>query len=370
MLRVTSVITDSNIGGAGTVLMTLLKNADREAFSHTVILPANSRLTRPIANLEVTEQLWEIPAIAEQSFSREGLAVLRVALRRVSPDLIHTHGSLSARVAARLMGIPVVATRHSVFDPDPRDTRFPRRQILGATNALLANRIIAVSPAAAKNLTDTGTPSRKITVVMNGAEPARRLNADERDEVRREYGIQDGEFVCAIIARLEEVKGHRTVIEAAKLLRDYPIKIIAAGTGSLEFDLRRLALDEGARNIDFVGFLPDVYKLENVMGVQLNASFGTEATSISLLEGMSLGVPAVVTDFGGNPYVIRDGENGIVVPTRDARALADAILKLYTDRELYARMSQNAERIYNESFTAERMTRDTERVYRQICRIK
>jgi glycosyltransferase involved in cell wall biosynthesis len=52
----------------------------------------------------------------------------------------------------------------------------------------------------------------------------------------------------------------------------------------------------------------EIYKIENIMDLQINASYGTEATSLSLLEGMCLGVPAVVSDFGGNPYVIEDGK--------------------------------------------------------------
>ena len=83
-----------------------------------------------------------------------------------------------------------------------------------------------------------------------------------------------------------------------------------------------------------LGFLSYVEPLMNAMDIQANCSFGTEATSLSLLQGMSLGKPAVVTDFGGNPGVIRDGENGFMVPIKDPAAMADTLHKLMTDESL------------------------------------
>ena len=68
--------------------------------------------------------------------------------------------------------------------------------------------------------------------------------------------------------------------------------------------------------------------LLNVLDVQLNASWGTEATSMALLEGMSLGLPTVASDYGGNPWVVRDGETGLIFPRRDPAALAGAMERL------------------------------------------
>ena len=92
--------------------------------------------------------------------------------------------------------------------------------------------------------------------------------------------------------------------------------------------------------IIFTGFISDVDKLMSITDVQANASFGTEATSLALLEGMSLGIPAVVSDFGGNPGVIKNGQNGYIVPKQNSKALADILkyclqtknLRLYVAR--------------------------------------
>ena len=81
---------------------------------------------------------------------------------------------------------------------------------------------------------------------------------------------------------------------------------------------------------------------------------------------MSLGKPAVVTDFGGNPYVITDGVNGLLVPQKAPGAMADAIMKIAEDRKLYARLSEGAIAEYQEKFTARAMTEQVEALYEQL----
>ena len=119
-------------------------------------------------------------------------------------------------------------------------------------------------------------------------------------------------------------------------------------------------------NVIFTGFITDVDKLMAITDVQANASYGTEATSLALLEGMSIGIPAVVSDFGGNPGVIKTGRNGIVVPKQNSHALAEGLEKLLTDDELYKKMSAGAREIFNSTFTSKAMTENTENYYKEI----
>ena len=145
------------------------------------------------------------------------------------------------------------------------------------------------------------------------------------------------------------------------------MKFLIAGTGETEDEIRRLIKEKGLEDtVVMLGFLNDVEPLMNVMDIQVNCSFGTEATSLSLLEGMSLGKPAVVTDFGGNPGVIKDGVNGYLVPTRDPKALADRIEKLASDDELYSQISKNCLEIYAKTFTSEANARKIEEIYNQL----
>ena len=72
----------------------------------------------------------------------------------------------------------------------------------------------------------------------------------------------------------------------------------------------------------------------NIVDINVNCSVGTETSSLALSEGMSLGIPAVVSDFGGNPYMIEHGVNGLVCECYDSRKMADHIFDLINDQNI------------------------------------
>lgn len=366
MIKVIEVSSDSNIGGAGKCILTFLKNFDRETFDVSAVIPKGSLLKPEMDDCRI--KVFEVEHLAEKSLDFHAISRLRKLFRYLKPDLVHTHASMSARIAAKSLGIPVVYTRHSVFPPPKKLTTFPGKQISGLINNLTADKIIAVAEAAKENLTDTGVDEKKIQVILNGVEALPPCPEEAIGKIRMQYHIRPDEKVAAIIARLNPVKGHKYFIEAAKLVKDAGIrcKFLIAGTGETENALKTQVREAGLEDtVIFLGFLQDVSPLMHLMDVQVNCSYGTEATSLSLLEGMSLGKPAVVSDFGGNPGVIFDGVNGFLTPTHDPYAVADGIKKLLTDQTLYDTMADNCKKIYAAKFTAEINTRAVEQVYRE-----
>lgn len=365
MIKVLEVSSDSNIGGAGKCIITFLKYFDRSEFDVSAVVPRGSLLLPEIKELGITA--YELDNLAEKSLDMGAVGLLRKLFLKLKPDIVHTHGCMSARIAARLCGIKTVYTRHSVFEPSKRLSKGVGKLINGAVNNLTADRIIAVAEAARDNLTATGVSDKKIDVILNGVEPLKALS--NRNEIRESMGIAPDEKAVAIIARLTEVKGHRYFVETAKLLLKEGVKakFLIAGAGDTEEEVRRQIESEGlCEYVKLLGFLADVEPLMNAMDIQANCSFGTEATSLSLLQGMSLGKPAVVTDFGGNPGVIRDGENGFLVPVKDPKAMADRLKLLMTDSALYEKMSASSLEIYKSTFTAEVNARNIENIYRRI----
>ncbi len=367
VIKVMEVSSDTNIGGAGKCVLTFLKTYDRSKFDVSVVLPPNSLLKPEVEKYNVP--VFEVEGMADKSLDRTAVKNLKRLFREQKPDIVHTHASMSARFAARSLKIGIVYTRHSVFPPSPKISRGIGKKINGFINNRTSDRIIAVAEAAKDNLTATGVNEKKITVILNGVDRLSPLNTEERAAARAKFGLREGQKSAAIVARLNEVKGHKYLVQAAKLVLDSGIdaKFFVAGTGETEEEIRRQIQAEHLQdNVIMLGFMTDVRPLMDVMDVQLNCSFGTEATSLSLLEGMSLGKPAVVTDFGGNPGVIQDGVNGFLVPTRDAQAMADALIKLFRDDELYEKMREQALAIYQEKFTSEVNTRQIEAVYSEV----
>ena len=365
MTRVLNIISDSNIGGAGRVLLSYLRFADKSRFQTLAALPRGSLLSPAL--MEAGAEVYEVDGIADRSYHQDDVRVLKALLARMRPDLVHTHGCLSGRVAAKRLRIPVVYSRHSAF-PVPAKLRYPPgRWVNKWVNEHYADHIIAVSPAARDNLTDSGISPAKITVVLNGTAPVERTPPEARAALKQELGLPPDVPVFGILARIEDYKGHLDLVEAARLLKKQGrdrFRVLVAGSGTFEAEVSRAVTASGVGDVvRLLGFRRDVAALLNILDVQLNASYGTEATSMALLEGMSLGLPTIASDYGGNPFLISDGDNGLIFPARDSRALADAMLQLMDHPEQRQAMGLRAKEVFQSRFTGEIFAQNVERVY-------
>lgn len=370
MIRVLNVISDTNIGGAGRVILNYLRCSDRSQFETLVAVPRGSLLKPSLEEAGV--EVHEVDGMADRSYAKEDVKALETLIRQVKPDLVHTHGALSGRVAAKHCHIPVVYSRHSAF-PVPAKLKYPPgRWVNKLLNEHYADHIIAVSPATRDNLTEAGISSKKITVVMNGVTPVARTTPQEQEALKQELNIPENTCVFGILARLEDYKGHLYLIHAAHLLKEQGItnfRILIAGTGPFEAEVHRAVIEMGVEDVvQLLGFRSDVAQLLNILDVQLNASYGTEATSMALLEGMSLGLPSIVSDYGGNPWVISHGENGLIFPSKNSDALAQAMADLIQRPEKRAAMGQKALERFESQFTAQVFARNTEQIYRNILK--
>ena len=370
MIRVLNIISDTNIGGAGRVILNYLRYTDRSQFETLVAVPRGSLLKAPLE--EAGAQVLEVDGMADRSYHKEDVKTLKALIQQVNPHLVHTHGALSGRIAAKQCKVPVVYSRHSAF-PVPAKLKYPPgRWVNKLVNEYYADHIIAVSPATRDNLTDGGISPKKITVVMNGVAPVEETSSAQQAALRQELNLPDGVTVFGILARIEDYKGHLYLVEAARLLKEQgrtDFRILIAGTGAFEAEVAKAVAEAGVGDVvQMLGFRSDVAALLNVLDVQLNASYGTEATSMALLEGMSLGLPSVVSDYGGNPWVIAHGDTGLIFPSRNAAALAEAMARLMDSPEERSAMGRRAKEVFQSRFTGPIFARNTEDVYRNILK--
>ena len=366
MTKIMHIISDTNIGGAGNLLLNYLAAYDRKSFEQHVVLPSGSMLLPRLKTLDVT--IHETVMLRDKSLDLKAIPELRRVIRTVRPDIVHTHGALSGRIAARLCGRKIVFTRHSAFPPSPRTTRGIGKLLFKTINEWLADAIIAVGPVCADALFACGISQKRVFTFFNGVLPIQPRTDDEKSALRPLYGINDGDFVASIIARIEPYKGQMTVVDAAAELarQDLYPKIIIAGTGGQESDVRARARELGVtENVIFAGFVSDVEGLLAINDVQINAST-VEASSLSLLEGMSAGIPAAVSNTSGNPFIIDDGENGLLFEVENPTALAAVLRRYMTEPELRQKIGVRAREIYEERFTARRLAADTEKVYKHL----
>ncbi len=369
MLKVCNVISDKNIGGAGKCILTFLKYYSTDKIDLTIIIPKDSLLKPKIE--ELGGKYIEIDGLADKSLDFSSIGKLKKIFKELKPDIIHTHAAMSAKIAGKLYRkAKIIYTRHSVFEPSKLISKGLGKKINGFVNNYLSDRIIAVAEAAKSNLTCTGIKDNKITVIKNGVEPLRKYNFEERNSARLLYGIQEEETLLGIAARLTEVKGHIYILEALrKLIEDgLNVKLIIAGKGEYEQQIKNKISELNLTDyVIMAGFIDDVEKFMNIIDINVNASFGTEATSLSLLEGLSIGVPCVVSDFGGNPGVVYEDVNGFLFESKNSHMMYKKIKALISDKNHFEKLQNGAYETFKKEFEANIMTGKIEKVYFDVA---
>lgn len=367
-IKVVHVLTDTNVGGAGTLLYNTVACADHGHFEYVVVLPEGSRLAERMATLPC--RVVSVKGGRDRSMDTLAIPEYVRLLHREKPDILHAHSALAARIAGRLARVPVcIQTRHCVFPLKQWQTNRAVRFAFRHGTRLLSDRVVAVAEAARDQLCEMGMRADDVEVIVNGVRPLRSCTLYELDELRARLGLRPDHFVIGMSARLESYKGQATLLRAAAvcLERSPDFRVLLIGDGSRLEDYRTLARELGIGDkVIFTGFVEDVAPYYALMDVGVNASSGTETSSLALSEGMSIGVPAVASRYGGNPKMIVDGENGLLFDTGDHDELARAILRLYEDRELLARLSDGARRHYRERLTADGMVRHLESMYMRL----
>jgi glycosyltransferase involved in cell wall biosynthesis len=369
MIKVVEVISDTNIGGAGILLLSRLEQSERNRFKTTVILPKGSKLCERLNALKI--DYIELDGCAEKSLEIFAIPKLYKEIRRLRPHILNSHACLSARVAGKLAKVPVlIQTRHSSF---PLSKIYNYRSVRVFTNAvsrLLSDKIIAVAHIVERDLCKMGVDKDRIRVIINGARPLKRSSESEGMRLRESLNIPREATVVGICARLEKCKDHRTFLRAAAILskseRDYRFLIVGEGSErqNLVSFARRLGI---ADKVIFTGFCANVSEYMSIFDINVNCSVGTETSSLALSEGMSLGIPAIASDYGGNPYMVKNSVNGFLYPQRNAAALAKRIL-LLEDKKLYHKLASGARNRFDRELNCARMTRLTENLYIELLK--
>lgn len=367
MARSICFYTDSvTLGGAEESLLMLIEALDRRAWRATLILdePAvGSRVAARAAAAQIPIR-FAPPMPLGPSGARRLPAFLRL-LRNERPDVFHAQLSwpLAAKWAltgAVLSRIPAVTAMLQLAGPFAL-TRSSQLQLrlLGRQ----VGRYLAVSRAVAAYLTERlGIPPEKVEVVYNAVR-GDALAPAPLPGVRSPGGERWNGPVVLTCARLDEQKGHGTLLDAATRLPS--ALFVLAGDGP-----ERLALERQARalgvleRVRFLGHRSDVPELLAACDVFALPSL-YEGSSLALLEAMAAGRAIVASDVPGTDELIVDGVSGLLTPPGDPAALAAAIRRLSEDAPLRAALGAAAQRAARR-FTPQAMAARVTRVYAEL----
>jgi len=362
-LNVMFVVPCFGFGGLERVVLDLVRGVDRSRFNPTLcsLLNPHPEMIEVMRTLDVATYVlhkgrgvnYFLPFRLASLFARERV------------HLVNAHdigATLYAVAAARLALVQhVVHTDHSQILTKHRFAPVYRGVLRhGISHA------VAVSEHLRRYLIDTfDLPAALVTTVPNGIDVARFTAPLDRSVLRRELGIREGDLVIGSVGRLMEQKGMAYLLKAFARLarRGGDMKLVIVGDGELRHDLERLAQDlQVADRVVFTGIRRDIPDFMRLFDVFALPSLW-EGQPLTVVEAMAAGKPIVATDVGGNVEILNHGEFGVLVPSGDANALAEAIGALLSDaaraRELGRKAASHAAR----ELTSASMVRKYEDVF-------
>ncbi len=355
------------VGGAEQVLVTELEGLDKNLFAPMVCVISEKG---PVGELIEGMGLPVVPLLRmkKNQFDYNIIWELKNLMLRERPSIVHTHlydGGKYGRIAARMAKVPgIVHTAHNVYVK--RRTKY---HLINRILSSFTDRIIAVSKAVKESLVRYDRINReKIQVIYNGIDLSKFGGPLTKNEVRVELGIKPDEYVIGVIARLEEQKGHRYLLEALSHIPEHlaSLKILIVGDGqlrsALEAETKKRALSS---NVFFLGTRKPITPILKALDLFLLPSLW-EGFSMAILEAMAAGIPVIATMVGGAGEVITSGKDGRLIPPGDAQSLAEAIKDALLHKDKYLEMARIGRERVGQNFSQDKHMEALQTLYLQI----
>jgi glycosyltransferase involved in cell wall biosynthesis len=282
------------------------------------------------------------------------VAKLTERLRRGRFDLLHAVATPAFKygVAARVAGVPALATLYEVLDE--RLIHSGSRALLTLNLNLFYRRILVPSQAARNSAVGAGISSARTSVFPNGIDMARfQPRPCVRQAVRQELGLPDTAMVLGAVGRLIPLKGQDTVIEAvAPILRErHDVRLVVVGGARTAVEsqwdgkLRSLSHALGVeRQVVFTGWRTDVDRVLQALNVLVHAPRLPDASPVVLIEAMASGLPCVAVDIGGAAEIVAHESTGLLTPA-DPALLRQAIIRMINSDERTAMGARGRARV-------------------------
>ena len=372
-IRVAFMVDSFRTGGTELNAARTAIRLDPERFELVVLcLQEQGELREEYTRARIPVHEFPIGPLLSVRTARQGLRLARF-LRARRVQILHAHDVYTNCFAvpwARLAGVPTVIASRRWYNTVPR----PALRHANNVAYRFAHVVLANSPSLVNLLTDEeGVPSSHVLMVPNFVETAAFESPppEHLDRLRSQLGLNGPEDVpvIGIVARLDPVKDHATLLRAAKVLkgRGRTFRLVIVGGGDRRGLLESLAGELGvAPLVHFAGQLahrPNPHALFDVSVLCSTA----EGFPNSVVEAMAAGRPVVATRVGGIPDAVDHDRTGLLVPPGDAEALANALDALLTDERRRQALGAAGRDAARERFGERAVIKTLEDAYQQLA---
>ncbi len=371
------------LGGAENHMLSIFKFYDRMQCELSLACPADTSLDpwcKKIADMTVTVHRINV---SHKHDPRNYIALIKI-IQKEKIDLLHIHiwNPASGRyglLAAQRLNIPYIITEHDPFELSPfkswiknkliKDTKGiiaiseKNKELLGKLYPSLKSRIVTIH-----NGIDTTWFASQLLSFSPLEKEKYREQIFEVEERSKKAGTEMTTPIITTIAELHPRKGLIYLLKACEILtkKDFNYKCIIIGEGEQRKEIESfIKTHQLEKYIILLGRRHEIPHLLAASDVFVLPSLN-EAFGLVLLEAMMVGLPIVATNNGGIPEIIEDGKNGILVPPKDAQAIAEAIEKILSSSKLREKMSEKNQEDVRKKFEVKDMVKKTEEVYRSI----
>jgi glycosyltransferase involved in cell wall biosynthesis len=290
-------------------------------------------------------------------------------LKQIKPDLVHLHMQHHYAPAVYLSRMPYILHSWGLEVLElPQMSIF--RRVLAKQVAMKAHKIIVDAKCMKQIWKNTGIPENKVEVIPFGVDTKLFNPNTNGNQIRKKLRIQKEDITIVSTRPFFNHYNVDCLVKAIPIIIDKHenVVFIIKGRGPLEGNIRKLAkklrVDQYIRFTYLVPYhrLPQYLATANIY---VSTSF-IDSTSVSLLEAMACGLPAVVTDISGNREWIENGKNGLLFHPRNPKALADKLIQLIEDKRLRENFGRKCLQIVRERATWEDCVSKMETIYKSL----
>jgi sugar transferase (PEP-CTERM/EpsH1 system associated) len=368
-IKLAHIVLNLNTGGLERLVLDIVEKTSQPFQPIIICLKENGDLSNNIEKLGIKV----LNLNKNDRFDPKSIYKLYNLLKKEKISIVHTHNfaaSLYGSLSARIAGIPVVIhTEHGTHLYPQFRRRFIRKII-----SILIDKTVSVSDQIKQTLISQDHISKnRIMTILNGVDINKYSHKCDTEikNKRKELNIDEKIKVIGIVARLSAEKDHENLLQAFSIVtKDIQyVNLIIIGDGILRDELEKKSKKLGLEDkVFFLGLRQDIPELLSIMDLFVLSSI-REGIPLTILEAMVAGLPIVATSVGGIPEVIINEETGILVPSKNPTALANAIVRILSDSSLAQRMGSKGNERIKETFSIQRTIAEYERLYRE-CLIK